>query len=57
MNENGTMMSSLGGPEEVVLKIDIESALRLKNPANENEHPSAFVQLNLPFSGCQPQRI
>lgn len=51
------MMSSLGGPEEVVLKIDIESALRLKNPANENEHPSAFVQLNLPFSGCQPQRI
>ena len=42
------------GHEEVTLKIDIESAMRLKNVGNELEQPSTYVVLNLPFTGCNP---
>ena len=47
-------MSSIGGAgldsgEEIVLKIDIESAMRLKHPTNELEPPNSFVVLRLPF--------
>ena len=35
--------------DEVILKIDIESAMRLKNPFNELEPPNSFVLLRLPL--------
>jgi hypothetical protein len=43
--------------EEVILQIDIESALRLRNPSSDLESPSTFVSLTLPFAGANPQRI
>lgn len=43
--------------EEVVLKIDIESAMRLRNPSSDLDPPNAFVSLNLPYPGCQPQQL
>lgn len=42
------------GSEEVTLKIDIESAMRLKNEINEFEPPSTYVVVNFPFAGCVP---
>lgn len=36
--------------DEVVLKIDIEGAMRLKNPFNELEPPNSFVLLKLPLN-------
>jgi C2 domain len=52
----GASAESLSG-EEVVLRIDIESAMRLKNPWNDLDAPSTFVVLKLPYQGCQPQKI
>ena len=43
--------------EEVTLKIDIESAMRLKNVWNEFDSLNTYVVLNLPFSGCTPQKV
>ena len=43
--------------EEVVLKIDIESALRLRNPSSDLESPNTFVALTVPFLGASPQRL
>jgi hypothetical protein len=31
--------------EEVVLRIDIESALRLRNPSSDLDSPSTFVSI------------
>ena len=45
------------GENEVVLKIDIESAIRLKNPFNELEPPNAFVLLKIPYSNSAPSEI
>ena len=43
--------------EEVILKIDIESALRLRNPSSDLESPNTFVALTVPFIGSSPQRL
>jgi hypothetical protein len=43
--------------ERVTLTIDLESGLRLKNPLNKLEPPNAFLMLNIPYQGSQPQRI
>ncbi len=39
------------------MKIDIESAMRLRNPQSDLEPPNAFVSLALPYPGCEPQQI
>ena len=49
-----TQMSS---EEDVTLRIDIESAMRLKNVWNELEAPSTFVSLRMPYKGCQPNQL
>ncbi len=43
--------------EEVVLRIDIESALRLRNPISDLESPNTFVSLNLPYHGSSPSKL
>lgn len=43
--------------DEVVLKIDIESAMRLKNPQNELEPPSSCVIVKLPFRNSNTEVI
>jgi hypothetical protein len=50
-------METTSSQEDVTLKIDIESAMRLRNINNELEAPSTFVTLNLPYRGCNPHTI
>jgi len=54
-NRNGP--GGLGSQDEVVLKIDIESAMRLKNPLSDLDAPNSFVQIRLPFRGASPDSI
>ena len=42
---------------EVLLRIDIESAMRLRNPSSDFEAPNAFVVLNLTRLSCNPSVI
>ena len=41
----------------MVLKIEIEGAMRIKNPLNELEPPSSFVFLRLPFKHARPSEL
>lgn len=45
------------GYGDINLRIDIESAMRLRNPLNELEPPNAFVQLRSPFVKSSPPVI
>ena len=46
-------------PSEEIMnfKIEIESAMRLRNPLNDLEPPNSFVHLELPFRGVAPSEI
>ena len=43
--------------DEIVLRVDIESAMRLKNPWNELEPPTSSVQIKMPFKNCNPEGL
>lgn len=42
---------------DLTIKIEIESAKRLKNPINEMEPPNSFVHLMLPFKHSSLKEI
>jgi len=48
---------SLPSHDEMLLKVDIESAIRLKNPVNELEAPNALVVMRVPFEKSIPAEI
>lgn len=43
--------------EKVTFKIDIESAMRIKNPLNSLEPPNAFVRLRVPLEGASVEEV
>lgn len=47
----GTLLShrSVDPYTQIEFKIDIESAMRLRNPCNELEPPNSFAKLRSPF--------
>ena len=58
VNENSLNDSfKVGKDDEICLKIDIESAMRLKNPFNDLEPPNTHVLLRLPFKNSSPESI
>ncbi len=50
-------MRAIVSEDDIALKIDIESAMRIKNPLNELEPPNSFVLLNVPIKGCNIEKI
>lgn len=51
LKSDGTL-ESMKHVDKLKMTIRIESAMRLRNPANPMEPPSAFVKVVTPFDGC-----
>ncbi|CDW78943.1 c2 domain-containing protein 3 [Stylonychia lemnae] len=56
-NDSQMIESHRMGSEDVTLKINIESAMRLKNPLSDLDAPNSQVLLRLPFRGATPEQI